>query len=239
MNLKQIVLNFGNGESAPFSFREESAGDKGVIQQIFVNRHYDLPKLARFGDIVAQYQNILALGRLPLIIDCGANIGASPIWFARLFPDAEIVAVEPEAHNHEILRLNCEKYPKIKPEQAAISCVDETVYVEDVGAGDWGFRTTIKPGAAATAVPAYSIDSIVRRTPRSELFLVKIDIEGAEERLFESNCGWIRRTMVIIVELHDWMLPRSANSHNCLKVLCREKRDFVLGGENVFSIRNA
>jgi hypothetical protein len=44
--------------------------------------------------------------------------------------------------------------------------------------------------------------------------------------------------MVIIIELHDWMLPGTANSQNCLKALSGTNRDFVFYGENVFSIRN-
>jgi hypothetical protein len=42
----------------------------------------------------------------------------------------------------------------------------------------------------------------------------------------------------MIVELHDWMLPRTANSANFLKAVAARNRDFVFRGENVFSIRN-
>jgi FkbM family methyltransferase len=238
MVLTQIFLNFGNGDNAPFSFRDRSTGDRGVIQQIFVDRNYDLTKLARFQDIASEYERIIARGRTPLIIDCGANIGASPIWFARSFPKAAVFAVEPEEHNYEILRLNCGEYTNIMAERAAISCLDETVYVQDVGAGDWGFRTTNRPTADSPSAPAYSIESIVRRYSNADLFLVKIDIEGGEARLFETNCDWVERAMVIIIELHDWLLPGTANSQNCLKVLCQHKRDFVFAGENAFSIRN-
>lgn len=43
---------------------------------------------------------------------------------------------------------------------------------------------------------------------------------------------------LMIVELHDWMLPRTANSANFLKAVAARNRDFVFRGENVFSIRN-
>jgi|WetSurSiteA1Bulk_404760.scaffolds.fasta_scaffold21990_2 FkbM family methyltransferase len=234
----QILLNFGEGDARPFVFRDQSPADKGVIQQIFVNRDYDLARLTRFKDIASEYQRVVNAGQTPLIIDCGANIGASPIWFARLFPQAQVFALEPEEHNYEILHLNCQKYSNVTCLRAAISCVEEAVYIEDPGMGDWGFRTTNQPGANKFPVPAYSIESIARRFPDSELLLVKIDIEGAETRLFESNYEWIERAMVIIVELHDWMLPGTANSQNCLKALSRHNRDFVFIGENVFSIRN-
>jgi hypothetical protein len=121
---------------------------------------------------------------------------------------------------------------------AAISCVDEAVYLQDPGQGEWGFRTTNKPDADKASVPAYSIRSIERRFPEAELFLVKIDIEGGENRLFECDDEWVERAMVIIIELHDWLMPGTANSRNCLKALSRYNRDFLFIGENVFSIRN-
>lgn len=238
MGLTQILLNFGNGDTSPFTFREQSTGDQGVVQQIFVNRDYDLARLARFHDIVSEYERILSAGRTPLIIDCGANIGASPIWFARSYPQAQVFALEPEAHNYEILRLNCQRYPNIQADRAAISCMDETLYIEDPGAGDWGFRTMNRPTGKNITAQAYSIESILKRSTAVDLFLVKIDIEGGEAHLFEINYEWIERTMVIIIELHDWLLPGTANSQTCLKALSQYNRDFVFIGENVFSIRN-
>ena len=238
MGIAQIVLNFGEGNTLPFVFRDQSIGDKGVIQQIFVNRHYDLAQLVRFKDIVSEYQRILDAGKKPLIIDCGANIGASPIWFATSFPKAQVFALEPEEHNYEILQLNCRTYLNITCKKAAISCFDETAYVEDPGRGDWGFQTTCKPEPGKASVPAYSIESIEKQYPGTELLLIKIDIEGGECHLFENNLAWVERAMVIIIELHDWMLPGTANSQNCLKALSGTNRDFVFYGENVFSIRN-
>lgn len=238
MDLTQIVLNFGGEQTSPFLYRSQSKGDKGVIQQIFVNRDYDLTRLTRARDIAAEYERILQAGNTPLIIDCGANIGASPVWFARAFPKAKIFALEPEPHNYAILRKNCQEYSSIASERAAISCMDEAVYLEDHGQGDWGFRTTTRPTTGTHSLPAYSIDTVVKRFPQSELLLVKIDIEGGEARLFESNYQWIERAMVIIVELHDWLMPGTANSRNCLRALSQHNRDFVFLGENVFSIRN-
>lgn len=238
MDLTKIELNFGKDGTAPFVFRSQSTADRGVVQQMFVNRDYDLTRLARHNEIAAEYRSIITAGKTPLIIDCGANIGASTIWFTKAFPEARVFALEPEEHNYEILSLNCRNIPNISREHAAISCIDELVYLEDPGGGDWGFRTTNRPNANMISVPAYSIATIMNRFPKAELFLVKIDIEGGEARLFESNLEWIQQAIIIIIELHDWLLPGTANSRNCLTALSRHNRDFVHIGENVFSIRN-
>ncbi len=42
----------------------------------------------------------------PLIIDCGANIGLSVIYFKKLFPDSLIIAFEPDPVNFIILKSN-------------------------------------------------------------------------------------------------------------------------------------
>jgi FkbM family methyltransferase len=238
MDLAQVVINFGNSDTLPFSFRKQSLGDRGVIQQIFVNKDYDLSQLARFKDISGEYERIIKTGRTPLILDCGANIGASALWFAKSYPKSHVIALEPEEHNYEILHLNCGTHPNITTMRAAISSVDETLFIQDPGEGDWGFRTTNKPEGKEVPTPAYTIAATSRKFPDADLFIVKIDIEGGEAHLFETNFEWIDRAMLIIVELHDWLMPGSANSQNCLKALSQYPRDFVFRGENLFSIRN-
>ena len=59
------------------------------------------------------------------------------------------------------------------------------------------------------------------------LFITKIDIEGFEDDLFSSNTDWIDDCLLLIIELHDWMMPKTANSNNFLKAISAKKRDFV------------
>jgi hypothetical protein len=70
-------------------------------------------------------------------------------------------------------------------------------------------------------------------------FLLKIDIEGAEADLFSNNLEPFMAFYLVIVELHDWLLPGLANSRNFLAWHASSNRDFVYHGENVFSIDNS
>jgi hypothetical protein len=45
-------------------------------------------------------------GAAPYILDCGSNIGLSVIYFKRRFPDARIVAFEPDPANAALLQRN-------------------------------------------------------------------------------------------------------------------------------------
>jgi hypothetical protein len=69
-------------------------------------------------------------------------------------------------------------------------------------------------------------------------FIAKIDIEGAEADLFAANTGWVQSFDLVIIELHDWMLPGQGTSRNFLKCIANLDRDFLHIGENIFSIRN-
>ncbi len=55
-----------------------------------------------------------------VIIDAGANIGTSSIFFARKYPGARIFAIEPETSNFTLLKKNTRKYRNIVPIKAAI-----------------------------------------------------------------------------------------------------------------------
>ena len=49
----------------------------------------------------------------PLAIDYGANIGLSSVWYARQFPEAKIIAMEPDQSNLEIASMNLAAYPNV------------------------------------------------------------------------------------------------------------------------------
>jgi len=204
--------------------------DVSVLYQTFLDEQYRISRLARCGSIRSRYEHILAAGCVPLILDCGANIGLSAAYFAEQFPEARIVAIEPEPGNAALARKNC---PDVELIQAAVSSEAGRGSVHDTGDGNWAFR--VQPDASG-AVEFVSIDELLNRHPDCEPFLIKIDIEGFEGDLFSKNTKWVDRFFVLIVELHDWMLPMQGTSASFLKTMALRERDFVYLGENVFSI---
>ena len=75
------------GYKYPIVLRRASSDIK-VFEQGIVAKDYDI-SLPRFQP--------------KLIIDGGANIGLTSIFFARKFPEALIIAVEPEEKNYQLL----------------------------------------------------------------------------------------------------------------------------------------
>ena len=65
-----------------------NTSDARVFSQVFVEQQYNLTWYPQFADVKARYDEILRSDRRPLIIDAGANNGASALWFHGQFPEA-------------------------------------------------------------------------------------------------------------------------------------------------------
>lgn len=214
-----------------FSYRHSYA-DHGVVYQVFVGQEYNLSRLRRFGDIERFYDKCPA----PLIVDCGANIGTSAVWFSQLFPKAETVAIEPDSGNFDLLKNNTAGL-NVHAVRGAIAGKSGVLRLVDPGEGEWGYRT-MGDGIPLGEVRAYSMAELVSVMPESVPFILKIDIEGAEGDLFRDDVDLYAQFPVIVIELHDWMLPGGGTSRPFLEWHIARDRDFVYHGENVFSMCN-
>jgi FkbM family methyltransferase len=219
-----------------FFVRWNSHADLGVYYQVFINKDYDLSRFALGKRIVESYETLVAQGQQPLIVDAGANIGASAVWFATSFPNSRIVVIEPAPGNCELLKRNCAGID-FELFGGGISADDGTMYLSDPGCGDWAFRVVEK---GSIEVPVFSaskiVDSEIRRS--TVPLICKIDIEGGENHLFRKNTDWVHKFPLLIVELHDYMLPGEARSKNFLTSLAGYDFDVVPYGENVFCFNN-
>lgn len=215
--------------------------DAQVYLDVFHHRAYETARFAQQAALDAAYRAILAGGGTPLIIDAGANVGAASLWFRDAWPKAAVLAVEPEGGNHAELAQRLAGDPLAHPLRAAVAGTDGDVAVVDAGLDAWGFRT-VAAEAGATTVPALTIASLIatarERWPAAVPFIAKIDIEGFETDVFAADTGWIDAFALVIVELHDWMLPGSASARPVIAALAARDRDFLIRGENVFSFRN-
>ena len=57
-----------------------------------------------------QYNSHLLPKNPKVILDAGANIGLSSVYFANRFPNAQVFALEPENSNYELLSVNTENF---------------------------------------------------------------------------------------------------------------------------------
>jgi FkbM family methyltransferase len=206
--------------------------DATVLFKIFVDQEYDVAAWpAHAAALQAAHDAALAAGHVPVVVDCGANVGLSAVWFARRFPRARVVAIEPQPENFALLARNAAPWGNIVPLHAAVSDRRTEVALVDACQGAAAWRTREQPGGLATV----TIDDALAAVPGGVPLVVKIDIEGAEADLFRSSTGWLERTPLVAVEMHDWMLPWQGTGHAVLSALVRSPRDYLQHGENMFA----
>lgn len=223
------------GFSVPFHTRAGSIGDAGVLKQVFASKDYLVDMWAQGRALRALHASLVAEGSTPLIIDAGANIGAASLYFSVLYGGSRVVAIEPDASNCELLERNT-RGRDVQRLQAGLASVAGSLAVENPGLGDWGFRTkpaTASDGAGST-VDAVTIGDILSAHADCTPFICKIDIEGAEGELFSRPSDWMDRFPLVVVELHDWMLPFAGTSRGFLREVASRDVDFVYRGDNIF-----
>jgi FkbM family methyltransferase len=223
-----------NGQRTAILHRR-SFSDYSVIRQCFEDRQYDLPRRAHCVMIDNLYQQILASGRQPLIVDCGANIGASVLWFASRYPRAHVLAIEPAPDNFELLRHNC-AHLDADLRLAGIASEDGFAALIDPGEGTLAYRTI--PAGPESGLPTFSLPTLLQqKSPATyTAFLLKLDIEGAEKPLFDGDCSTIALFPIIIMEPHDWFLPGQATSLGFFRFHAQAGRELLIQHENIVSI---
>jgi FkbM family methyltransferase len=202
-----------------------------VMERIFLDREYDPLSVAHDAAMDRRYSAILADGKLPLIIDCGANIGLSSVWFATRFPKARIVAIEPEPGNFDVLALTAKNYPSIRPIHAAVAARASRVSLSNTIGTPWAWKTEETEDGAVETITVEAVLQV--------LLAVKIDIEGFETRLLSGCADWMEAAPLVVFEMHDWMQAWSGSGHAFFSHLATHKRDYLVRGENIFSYSHA
>jgi FkbM family methyltransferase len=166
------------------------------------------------------------------IIDLGANIGLSAVYFKTKYPNAQVIAVEPEVHNYDLMVKNISGFKNVHSLCNAIWYEDKDLGIFDAGRGEYGFRVVEPQGNQVGTTAGITISDIVKKYNLQSIDILKVDIEGAEKELFTYNYKeWLPKVKCIMIELHDGDHP------GCTPAFFRAiaDRDFIMfcHGENV------
>lgn len=162
-------------------------------------------KVATSSFVEKEYQNIRCSDP-KIIIDAGANIGTSSIYFAEKFPHAKILAVEPENGNFDMLVRNVGKYENVVPIKAAIWGSIEKRVIQNRDTGHWGYTVSDSQDAVASTgqeIDCITITGLMDEYEIEKIDLLKMDIEGGEKDVLENSADWINSVDIMTVELHD------------------------------------
>ena len=189
-----------NNKDLTLYFRKFPASDIGVFNQVFLHHCY-LPIINKVRESIPASAEIK-------IIDAGANVGYSCVYFKTWFPEAQIVAIEPEESNPRQLKKNMEINGLELNELVRGALWNKSAYLEVVR----DFRDnreasfTVKEATKPTSIKGYGFEEILSSKGWEEIDLAKIDIEGSEGFLFDTNVNAdaiLSKTKFLAIEIHD------------------------------------
>lgn len=144
----------------------------------------------------------------PLIIDAGAHIGMTVIYFKMLFPKAKIIAFEPIEANFKLLRKNIEEnqLEGVELYQAVVAPKSGRLRIhEPIGEGAWKSGAGIIPKGwrgiqtnQEIKVEAIGIQEILQ----DKIDLFKMDIEGMEYEVIRNMGNAIKMISNLMIEVH-------------------------------------
>jgi FkbM family methyltransferase len=202
------------------AFKHRSTPDDlAVLASVFRSKVYDvgrLPEMVAAG-IRRRYDQLAN----PLIIDGGAFIGLSTFFFARAWPRAHVIAVEPEDENYDLCAENIAAERNVVLQQAALvgrRDAGQDMAVIPSERGKWAGRVERRPDVAFTTrqmAVGITVDSLVRKQC-CDPFILKLDVEGSESDIFDGGHPCFLWP-VVYVEPHDWLYPGRALSQSFLQ----------------------
>jgi FkbM family methyltransferase len=169
--------------------------DVAVFRQVFLDLEYDFD----------------VLGDPKFIIDAGAHIGLASLYFASRFPEAKILALEPEPSNFRLLKENTVAYANISPVQAGLWKHESSLETINSGSSNWTFEVR-ENHSQEEGVPAITVQKAMDRLETNQIDIFKMDIEGAEREVLQSYRSWIENVGTLVVELHGDLRKRGSGA---------------------------
>ncbi|MBR5912775.1 MAG: FkbM family methyltransferase [Selenomonadaceae bacterium] len=220
--IRSLSLQVIDLDGLPFTYRGETT-DEIVADEIFKAGKYVLPLPEDFQPKV--------------IIDCGSNIGYSTLFFANVYPDAQIYSIEPEKNNFKFLRFNTIFYDNIHVINSAVWDKETCARLETTELGEAGYMTVETGEDDKTSFKTTTLSKIIAENNIEQIDLLKIDIEGSEKEVFgaENVDEWLSKVKVMAIVLHDEL--RAGASYEFFKAISKYRWKFSPRGEVLLFIR--
>lgn len=142
------------------------------------------------------------------ILDLGANVGYSSAYFLSCFPNARVMAVEPDPSNFSVCSQNLAAYgDRVQVVLGAAWSKRSQLVLSRGTFGDgreWATEVRERKSSSDdSTVEGWDIPSLMDLAGKQQIDLLKIDIEGSERDLFGANTSdWLPSVRNICIELH-------------------------------------
>ncbi|MDP3512498.1 MAG: FkbM family methyltransferase [Sulfuritalea sp.] len=181
----------------PFFYRPKTS-DAFVAYECFLH-----------GKRNAYYSPFLPVsGSVKTIIDVGANVGGSVLYWKSIYPEAKIHCFEPIPSNYRILKLNCDALSDVIAHNEALGDENgEITFIHSPSSNNEGGWSVFQRGATGNeekvVIPIKRSSDRLNELGITQIDILKVDTEGAE-RMIIRGLGeeLLARTNYICGELH-------------------------------------
>lgn len=173
--------------------------DYGVAYEVFVHRHYACPRP-------------LPPASVGLVVDLGANVGFSCLYWLTRYPAARLIALEPHPGHAAQLRANLAVNGvsgRVELHEAAAGIAEGDIALSDAGTSS-AVRTDGAGGIAAKMLDVFALLAGRR------IDILKLDIEGGEYAILGDPRFAALQPRALVMEWHggragrDWCRARLA-----------------------------
>lgn len=160
--------------------------DSAVFRQVFLQEHYASMPSDR---------------EVHTIVDCGANIGLSTLWFLWRYPSARVIAIEPDPSNFSLLAEN------VRAHEDRVTLIHGALWsrtcrlelIVDRARGEWA--TEVRE-CQTGSIEGVSMPDLLSQVGVLDVDVLKVDIEGGEREMFRGDASWLSRVGTLMIELH-------------------------------------
>ena len=212
-----------------YGFQMLVRAEEGVGRNIYYKRIHESDETAFFRS---------RIGKSAICFDIGANIGYFSLLFASLSPQGRVHSFEPVPLNYHILSVNklLNGFSNLTVNPEAVG--DSEGNVGFVISADSAYSSLVDTGrkhvAQQTTVMMTTLDSYCDLHSIKRLDVLKVDVEGAEERVLVGARGILqnvaRRPHTVMLELWEPMLRQHQSTIEEVlhRMQCLHYRPFVL-----------
>jgi FkbM family methyltransferase len=158
------------------------------------------------------------------VLDAGANVGITTGFFLDTFPEARVLALEPDPENIEALRRNVDD-ERVVLVSGGLWDKQANLTIANPESASWARQVREVDEEHQGAIRAFTIQGLAAQIGVSHFDVLKIDIEGAEARVLDERFRTdFEAARMVFIEAHGPEIQAQANEflQSCGFTLARQ-----------------
>lgn len=200
-NEEEILVKFQRpGFLSLMCYLRIGSSDPIPYDQVFIQSEY--------YPLLSLIEKNKDMGDIRYIMDAGGNIGLTTLYLKQYFPAAKILIIEPDERNYYQIQKNISvnKLAGVNPVKAGIWSHDAYLSINHPEGLMNQTALMVAESSTPTGLKGVSVNSVADSNSFPEIDILKMDIEGTEEILFNDPVfrqTLIKRVRYLALEIHD------------------------------------